>query len=216
MAAAAAASSSSKISFRYLDFGAIGGRGGVVRFFLLAHGLDFDETLYNPATEWPAVKKALVESGENPAGTMPIVTIDGAQLTQHIAIMREIAKRRGISASGDFASDAVADQYQAFRDAWVSAAFMGGDKAAFKKHVTEELQVFEGLYAKYATHDTYLAVGADGKPLWGDVALFALIRDLMLTGFVDLIALPPRLAKMVGALAADAAVAAWLASKVKT
>mmetsp|Transcript_17085 Transcript_17085/g.53361 ORF Transcript_17085/g.53361 Transcript_17085/m.53361 type:complete len:212 (+) Transcript_17085:73-708(+) len=201
--------SSAPVDFKYLNFGGIGGRGGVVRFFMLANDIAYKETLITPGEEWAAAKKAMMESGENPAGTVPIVQYDGKMLTQHVAIMRQLAKDRGV-ASSDFANDAVADQYQAFRDAWVDAAFLGGDKEKFKEFVKTELKVFEGLYAKYGTADTYLS---SPKPLWGDAALAALIRDLILTGFLTEAEIPPRLAKMYSALVAIPAIAAWIESK---
>lgn len=192
------------ITFKYLNFGPIGGRGGVVRFFMLAHNLKYTEELIAPGADWTAAKAKIIETGENPAGTVPIVTVNGKTLTQHIAIVRELAK------TTSYANDAIADQYQAFRDAWVSAAFMGGDKAKFQDHALAELNVFNALYRKYAEADTYI-VG--DTPLWGDSALFGLMRDLILTGFITEDDIPPRLKTMFLAYKAIPAVARWIAAK---
>lgn len=204
---------STAVAFKYLDLGGIGGRGGVVRFFMLVHDIPFTEELIEPGEAWAKVKPQLIKSGENPAGKLPVVkTDDGATLTQHIAIMRKLAADRSIS-QGDFANDAIADEYQSFREAWVDAAFLGGDKGKFQRHVVEELAVFEGLYIKYATYSTFLS---SSKPLWGDTAIASLIRDIILTGFLDendLPALAPRLYTMYSAFIAIPAVAKWIESK---
>jgi len=193
------------IELLYLNIGGIGGRGGVVRFFMLANDMAFTETLIPPGDEWQTKKAELVATAENPAGTVPVVKTDGKTLTQHVAIMRYLAGSQGLS-SGDYANDAVADQYQAFRDAWVTAAFMGGDKDKFKAHAKAELKVFNELYVKYATADVYLS---SAKPLWGDVAIASLIRDLVLTDLFDaaeLQTIAPRLATMYQAFLAIPAI----------
>lgn len=194
------------VEFKYLALGGLGGRGGVVRFFMLAHDVDFREELYDMNTEWPAAKAKIIEAGENPAGTVPVVKYDGKVLAQHIAIMRELAKDKGISA-GSYVNDAVADQYQAFRDKWVDAAFMGADKEKFVEHTKSELKIFDAMFAKAAP---YLE---GDKPLWGDSAIFGLIRDLMIFKFITEADLPPNVKAMFDAYKAIPKVAAWIASK---
>ena len=75
------------VEFKYLKLGALGGRGGCVRFFMLAHGIDFTEELYDMGTDWPAAKAKIIESGENPAGTVPVVKYDGKVLAQHFDVL---------------------------------------------------------------------------------------------------------------------------------
>jgi len=149
-----------KITFKYLGVpNKIGGRGGVTRFFFLMYGIQFDEELYDFTTEaWPNKKREILASGENPAGSVPIVVYGNKTLTQHIATIRYIALDLGLGAGpwGNYIQDIIADEYQFLRDAWVVAAFMGGDKEKFLTLVKDKLTVFNALYYKYATDDVYM------------------------------------------------------------
>jgi len=94
------------IKFEYLDI-PVGGRGGAIRMFFLAHGLKYDEELYEMTSAWPAKKAELVKSGESPGNQVPVTTYGDMVLTQHIATMRYIALDLGLGSSpkGNFAQD---------------------------------------------------------------------------------------------------------------
>lgn len=201
------------INFKYLALpNKIGGRGGVTRYFFLIHDINYDEELYDMNETWPTKKAELIKSGENPAGSVPVVQYGDITLTQHIAMLRYIAYDLGLgsTAKGNFAQDAIADEYQHLRDAWVTTAFMGGDKDAFKKLTKEKLSMFDALYSKYAIDDTYISVSKNGMPLWGDVALASLLRDIILTGFLTPDELPARIKKVYDAFLAIPAVDNWI------
>jgi Glutathione S-transferase, N-terminal domain len=86
------------ITMKYLALGKIGGRAGPLRFLMLAHGVDFEETLF-PMSEWPAKKAAMIESGENPCGAVPVIACGDKSLCQTVAIMRYILTAGGIGSS---------------------------------------------------------------------------------------------------------------------
>jgi hypothetical protein len=44
------------------------------------------------------------------------------------------------------------------------------------------LSKFEALYEKFKTSEIYLSTSPAGRPLWGDAAVFGLVRDHILTG----------------------------------
>jgi Glutathione S-transferase, C-terminal domain len=178
----------SPILFKYLNILPYGGRGGVTRFFLLAQGVAFDEALIS---DWPLEKKRLVESGENPAGSVPILYANGQPHPQHIASVRYVARVLGLTSGDDYkdyVQDLVADEYQGFRDEWAKATFRGDDdaKKVYKDTVVPgNLKKFNALYETFKTHDTFLSVSATTEqPLWGDAAVFGLLRDHILTGYV--------------------------------
>ena len=50
-------------------------------------------------------------------------------------------------------------------------------------------------------------VGA--KPLWGDIALYALVRDLIIMDFITKDELPSRIGKMYESISAIPEIAAW-------
>jgi Glutathione S-transferase, C-terminal domain len=218
---------SAPITLKYLALpNGLGGRGGVSRFFMLANNIPFEEDLVGFA-EWGSTEKArLVSSGENPCGTVPVIYTKGkddkdVHLIQHIASARYIARLHGITkdmtAYEEYVQDLVADEQQGFRNEWVTTAFTGTDedKAAYKTDkIPVYLTKFEALYAKYKTQDTYLSV-ANNLPLWGDAAMFGLLRDNLLVGLMaeDELKRYPSLWGMYTAFGEIAAVKAWTDSK---
>jgi Glutathione S-transferase, C-terminal domain len=218
---------SAPITLKYLALpNGLGGRGGVSRFFMLANNIPFEEHLVDFA-EWGASEQArLVSSGENPCGNVPIIYTKSkdnkdVHLIQHIATARYVARlygiTKGMTAYEEYVQDLVADEYQGFRNDWVTTAFTGTDeeKATYKTdRVPSYLTKFEALYAKYKTQDTFLSV-ANNLPLWGDAAMFGLLRDNLLTGLIteDDLTNYPSLWAMFSAFGEIAAVKAWTDSK---
>lgn len=84
---------SGNVELKYFDIGPKGSRGGPVRFMLQLHEVDFDENKIAPDASWMDVKKQLIESGENPCGTLPILTIDGNTYFHHLPILRLLAAK---------------------------------------------------------------------------------------------------------------------------
>ncbi|KAJ8909181.1 hypothetical protein NDN08_005874 [Rhodosorus marinus] len=214
--------SATKVNLQYLNLGPVGGRGGVVRFFMLANGIQYEEQLFALSNgEWERKKKVLIESGDNPAGTVPIVDIDGVTLTQHVAIMRYIANNRNLSSDEylhNYVQDAVADQYQHLRDDWASNAFGSADQK--QKLTTElappQLHVLDRLYAKLKLEDVLLSHGNKASYLWGDVAIFGILHDLVRTGNLteeDMRSNYPNLHAVYKTFSENEAISKWIADK---
>jgi glutathione S-transferase len=218
------------VTLKYLNVGSLGGRGAVVRFFMLIHGIDFEDELI-AMSDWGAVKAELIASKENPSGSVPIVTINDddsvPKLTQHIAICRYLYRTK-IVPNGDTASimeemlqDMIADEYHGWRDGWVSTLGPAEVKAAFKaEKLSKHLTVMNALYEKYgmASSAPFLSTtSVSHKPLWGDVAVAALIYDHITTGLLteDELLAYPKLDALYQAFCAMAPVAGWM-DKVKT
>lgn len=219
--------SSPLVVFKYLNLLPVGARGGVTRFFLLSQGIDFEEDLV-PMADWPAEKKRLVATGENPSGTLPVVymkktdnendTPSMAAHPQHIAVSRYLARVYKVTSGDDYkdyVQDLVADEYQGFRDHWVKVTFSGtdDDKADYKDNaLVQYLTKFNALYQTFQTDDVFLSRSAKtGQPLWGDAAVYGLLRDHVLTKYIttDDLNAYPRLAAMYGAYEKIPAVQAW-------
>jgi Glutathione S-transferase, C-terminal domain len=176
----------------------LGGRGGVQRFFLLANGIPFTEEQVDLDYWFAEGKAKSLASGENPCGSLPVVFVGRdeqkkkACLSQHISSSRYLARvhgvTKGMSAYEEYVQDLVADEYMDFCAAWVHAVFEGSEdeKEDFLKTIPTYLTKFDQLYAKFKTDDVYLSKSsATGNPLWGDAAMFGLIRDNVITGFID-------------------------------
>jgi glutathione S-transferase len=175
----------------------LGGRGGVQRFFLLANGIPFTEEEVELDYWFAEGKAKSLASGENPCGTLPVLFVGGGDenkscLSQHISSSRYLARvhgvTKGMSAYEEYVQDLVADEYMDFCAAWVHAVFEGSDeeKETFKKSIPTHMTKFDQLYAKFKMDDVYLSKSpATGSPLWGDAAMFGLLRDTVITGFID-------------------------------
>lgn len=208
------------LRFKYLNFVPLGARGGVTRFFLLSQGIEFDEDLVTPGANWAAEKERLIQSGENPSGSVPILySKDGSAHPQHIAVSRYLARVNKVTSGDDYkdyVQDLVADEYQGFRDHWVKVTFSGSDedKATYKtKEVPAYLTKFNSLYDSFMTDDIFLSrSAATNQPLWGDAAVYGLLRDHVLTDYltVEDLADYPKLAAMYEAYAKIPAVKRWL------
>ena len=215
----------SKLLLKYLALpNSIGGRGGAQRYFLLSQDIPYAEQLFEMGDAWVAEKKRLVESGENPSGSVPVIvaTVDDDKevfLPQHIASSRLLAKIHGKNSGNDYndyVQDMVADEYQKWRTTWVDITFNADDegkKAYREKDLPEELTKFTALYKNFKTHSVYMSVNPNNdKPLWGDAAIFGLVRDHIMTGHMTLDDLKayPELLAMFEAYEKIPAVSEWI------
>jgi glutathione S-transferase len=177
------------LTLKYLSLGSLGGRGGTVRFFMLIHGVDFEDELI-PLSEWGAVKAKMIESKENPSGTVPVLTVndDGSvpELTQHISLCRYIFRTKisGIETTPlqEMIQDMIADEYHGWRNDWVATVVSEDTKPVYKaEKLGKYMTLFQALYEKYATSQPFLNTT---KPLWADVAVASLIYDNIQTGWI--------------------------------
>ena len=212
----------SRIILKYLNILPYGGRGGVTRFFLLSQGISFDEDL---VANWAQEKERLVESGENPSGSVPILySKNGDAHPQHIAAARYVARVYGLTSGDDYedyVQDLVSDEYQGFRDQWAAATFRGNDEAkkVYKDNVVPvQLKKFNALYESFKTHDIFLSVSSKtDQPLWGDAAIYGLLRDHIVSGYLtrEDLTVYPRLMAMFTAYEDIPAIKTWLESLEK-
>lgn len=220
-------SPTSKLVLKYLalPYG-IGGRGGAQRYFLLSQDIPFSEQLFAMGDEWAAEKKRLAETGENPSATVPVIVATNDDenqhcyyLPQHVATARLLARIHGKTSGDDYQDyiqDMIADEYQGFRNKWVWASFEAkeNEKAEYRStDLPQQLTKFNALYRNFKTHDVFLSVNpGNQKPLWGDAAMFGLLRDHILTGHMteDELQVYPELMALYEAFGKIPAVAAWI------
>lgn len=214
------------LTLTYLAIKPMGGRGGTLRFFMLIHGLDFDEELI-PMPEWDGVKAKMVETNENPCGTVPVLKVNDDKsvplLLQHISICRYLFRTKitgeneAVNAWQEMVQDMIADEYHAWRLAWVSTLGSKDVAAAYKaEQLPNYLKQFNALYEKYATSEPYLST-ASGKPLWGDVAVASLVDDSIQTGALskDDLKAYPKIDALYNAFCAIPAIAQWMDQEKK-
>lgn len=76
----------------YFDITAL---GELIRFLFSYGGLEFEDVRIKPE-QWPALKSNM------PWGSLPVLEIDGKQVTQSLAIARYLAKQIGIAGKTDW------------------------------------------------------------------------------------------------------------------
>lgn len=219
--------STAPVKLTYFHFGSIGGRGGALRFFLLANDIVYEDNLKTMG-EWPAEKKRLVESGENPCGSIPVTYMkseqgDDLHLSQHVSTMRYLANVNKLpphDAYHTYIQDLVSDEYQSWRVDWVKHALSATDeeKETYKTvALVAQLDKFNRLYGKFASADPYLSTSTAGKPLWGDSSVFGLLYDHIQTGLMteEILETYPKLWALYKEFGAIPAVAKWVEDKKK-
>ncbi|KAI9340211.1 glutathione S-transferase [Obelidium mucronatum] len=73
-----------------------GGRGEAIRLLFADAEIDYVDNRFNKAeSDWDTKKAELIKSGTNYYGALPLLEIDGTVLTQHVPILRYIAKKIG-------------------------------------------------------------------------------------------------------------------------
>jgi len=220
--------------FKYLDIpSALGkpfaGRGGSVRFFLLHHEIPFEDVLVS-FDDWRASEKArVIETNQSPGGYLPVLVLPGGEeLSEHSAIARYVAAANHISnkegALGDAKQDIVASAQQAWRDAFVKAAFSpsADEKSAFTNELApKHMAILEALYTKYKSSPAdspFLTTCSTGnKGMWGDALVFGVLHDQQASGLVnpDSYNKYPHLSALFKAYNADANIRGWIAKVSK-
>ncbi|KAM0421394.1 hypothetical protein ACHAPT_010748 [Fusarium lateritium] len=109
--------------FHYLDIGRLG-RGEVVNLFLKDAGIEFSEVRYPWDDTWPATSEKLRQKGITRTGKVPALEYNGLILTQHLPILRYLARELGQydgeTSVDKYVVDAVADVYVDWRYNWVA------------------------------------------------------------------------------------------------
>jgi glutathione S-transferase len=202
--------------FLYLDlkpFGGLAGRGGAVRFFMLRHGIKYDEKLLAWG-EWTQNHKARAAEGQNPSAHLPIVTLNGQHLTEHHAIMRRFSKQLGeygADVDRDYLVDRTASASNEWRDLWAAALSDPAAKEQYRVRRTD----FYRIFSKYHEMDH----GANGHmvgdaPSYADDLLFAILWDDSHGHGTDALTATPRLQQFYDAYLAQPAISDWCSAAV--
>ena len=192
-------------------------------FFMQIHGIEFEDSIVDMATDWNALKESLTTTGRNPCGTLPVVTDGAHDMSQHVAIARHLARVHDV-ASGDpwddYVQDLLADEYQGWRAKWVNTAWTVPQEIKdtyIADEVPKMLKVFEALYAKYKADPSapYISTSPSGKALWGDVAVFGLLFDHMARNLLTRkqVAKYRNLDAVYDGISGEPKVAAWIKEK---
>ncbi|EED19360.1 glutathione S-transferase, putative [Talaromyces stipitatus ATCC 10500] len=155
---------SSKPVLHYLDINSLG-RGEVVRLFLKDAGIDFQDIRYAYDDTWPATSAKLQAQGITITGKVPALEYNGTILTQHISILRYLARELndydGQTSLEKYVVDAVADIYIDWRSQWV-ANLMNASEDYKNKSTPKYYSILSHYYSQH-----------DGPFLLGDRITYA-------------------------------------------
>ncbi|KAE8382516.1 putative glutathione S-transferase [Aspergillus bertholletiae] len=200
---------SSKPTLHYLDIGSLG-RGEVVRLFLKDAGVEFNDVRYPYDDTWPKASAELKTAGLSVTGQVPVLVYEGQILSQHLPILRYLARELGEydgnTSQEKYLVDAVADVYNDWRVQWVSNL----------KNVTEKFKnefvpnYYNVLATFYSKNDGPYLLGE--KITYTDFAVYQSIDNDLQIGTLPS-SLPEPLVKLREAFEARPRVAPYLASR---
>jgi glutathione S-transferase len=169
------------VTFKYFDLSPlkIFGRGGAVRLFLLANNIPFKADDVPFDDKWPTVKAALVESGENPSGALPVMYDGDFQLSECNAISRYLARMANKLQDPhvEAVSDMMLDKVVPLRDSTINA-FLSKEQSDKDKHKHDRVnhyKIIETLLAKHGTPSGL--VSPSDTPTAGDASVLAAVYD---------------------------------------
>ncbi|KAF4966887.1 hypothetical protein FSARC_5500 [Fusarium sarcochroum] len=114
--------SNSPVVYHYLAIGKLG-RGEVVKLFMKDAGIKFEEKRYPYDDTWQESSEKLKKQGLTRTGQVPSLEYKGLILTQHIPILRflarDLGKYDGQTNEDRYLADAVTDLYIDWRAQWV-------------------------------------------------------------------------------------------------
>ncbi|KAJ5454250.1 glutathione S-transferase [Penicillium daleae] len=169
--------SASPVVYHYFNIGRLG-RGEVIKLFMQDAGIEFKEVRYSLDDTWAKVSKDLQAQGKSRTGKVPILEIHGLTLTQHLPILRYLARDLGRydgeTNAEKYLVDAVADIYIDWRSRWVknldekTEAYKDGFVPESYKVLGEYYDDYTGPYllgdkVTYADFAVYQAIDNDER-----------------------------------------------------
>jgi len=200
---------SAKPTLYYLDIGSLG-RGEVVRLFLKDAAIDFEDIRYTYDDTWKATSGTLESQGLTLTGKLPTLDYKGHLLTQHLAILRYLARELGEydgeSSYDKYLVDCVADIYNDWRSEWLKN--ISGPSNEYRN---VSIPKFHKILSNYYSRDSSGPYLLGNRITYVDFAVFQAIDNDKVIGALTT-EFPTPLAKLKDALQARPRVMAYLAA----
>lgn len=204
----------SKVNYKLVYFNARG-RGEVIRFIFAQAGIEYEDKRV-AGEEWAKLKPS------TPTGMLPVLEVDGKQLTGSGVIARFLAERFGLAGSNDLENAEIAgilDVINDFMRCMIVMFFEKDEakKAELKKKLEEEdvpkyWGIIEGRSTKNGSADGWIY---GNKPTYADFAIYNALQHI--TDFVPTFADNfPHLGKLQTAVEALPNIAEWLKKRPET
>jgi glutathione S-transferase len=177
--------STQQVVYHYLDLGRLG-RGEVVNLLLKDAGINVKEVRYPYDDTWKQTSEKLQQQGITRTGKLPALEYKGSIITQHIPILRYLARELDAydaeTSYDKYIVDAVADIYIDWRSKWV--ANLDGATPEYKNDFVPKYYRLVGKY--YSDREGPYLLG--DRITYTDFAIYQSIDNDRRTG-----TLPPTL-----------------------
>ncbi|XP_062560800.1 glutathione S-transferase-like [Armigeres subalbatus] len=164
--------------------------------------------------DWPTVKPT------TPMGQMPVLSVDGKQVHQSLAMARYLANQVGLAGANDWENltiDIVVDTINDFRLKIVAAYYDPDENGKEKKFAIIKKEVIpfylEKLEEIARDNNGYLA---NGKLTWADLYFVGLLDYLNHLANTDLIVDQPNLQKVVKNVTSIESIKNWIDKRPQT
>uniref|UniRef100_A0A0G4F320 GST C-terminal domain-containing protein n=1 Tax=Chromera velia CCMP2878 TaxID=1169474 RepID=A0A0G4F320_9ALVE len=202
-----------EITYKYFDIG-----GGVIgrdlaKMVLLVFCIKHEDERYEMGSEeWTDTKEAIMSTGQNVDGQLPLMIVEGKNFPESHAMSRFLLRRvgrYGQNPRADFLSDMISDKAYKWQSDWVGARF-GSDemKEAY-------LAKREDIYAKF----NKMLNKTSGKYFCGDeihmadLAVFGIMWDDTLAHGCEILEKFPEMADFFGEVKKTKNLKEWLEKK---
>jgi glutathione S-transferase len=206
-------------TYRLTFFNHIRTRAEVIRLIFAQAGVEYEDKRIEkegPKKEWVQLKPS------TPSGVLPVLEVDGKQLTGSVVIQRFLAERFGLAGSNDVENAEIAgicDVLNDFLTCIVKARFESDEERKTqldKKLSKEDIPKYMGIIERMAKKNN----SADGwvygkKPTYADLTVFHILEYILIidpTVIKDF----PHVAKIKASVEALPKVAAWLEKRPVT
>ena len=191
-------------------------RGEVARLIFAQAGVDYEDKRIPQSQEWLELKP------NTPTGVLPILEVDGKQLTGNLVIQRFLAERLGLAGTNDVENAEIAGIVDVLEDFWNSMLKAHFERDAEKKakaqekFVEEEIPKYWGVIDKMAEKNNSAEGWIYGnKPTYADLGVFHMV-DFVLKAVPTFLSDFPHVAKIKAAVEALPNVAAWVKKRPET
>ena len=191
------------------------GRGEIIRYILVQAGVEYEDNRVS-FEEFAKIKPTL------PAGSLPVLEVDGVQLAGSGTIARFLAEKHGLAGGNDFENAQIDSLIDVVRDLGYEAAraFYGFDEAKkevakkelYEKHVPKYFEILEKRITANNSPDGW----AYGKKLTYADLFISFTFDWVSSAEPSLGEKYPAIKKLSDAVKAQPNIAEWLKSRPDT
>jgi len=189
------------------------GRAEQIRFLLSYLNVDFEDIRFD-CDQWPSIKPNM------PFGQVPVLEIDGKQVSQSIAISRYLANKAGLAGRDEWESlliDVAVDNIYEMRQEIVKYFHEKNEEIKTKMYGTlanETIPFYSDRFEKIVSENGGYFV--NGKLSWPDLYFVSILDQVKSRAKIDLVEGRTHLTVLKEKVLAVPQIKAWMAKRPKS